>query len=56
MIRSRRMELGRTSNLLERSSYEDFVRKPEVNKSLLILGRDMRIILRLVRRKWIGRI
>ena len=30
----------------ERSSYKVFVGKPEVNKPLLRLGRDMRIILR----------
>jgi hypothetical protein len=40
----------------ERSLYKFFVRKPEVNKPLLILGRGIRIILRCICRKLIGRV
>jgi hypothetical protein len=48
MIKSRRMSwVGHlTYRREERSSYKVFVGKPEVNRQLLILGRDMRIILR----------
>ena len=47
MIKSRRMSwVGRVAyRREERSSYKVFVGKPEVNKPLLGLGRDMRMIL-----------
>jgi hypothetical protein len=50
MIKSRRMCCvgNLTYRREERSPYKVFVGKPEVNKPLLTLGRDMRIILRLL--------
>jgi hypothetical protein len=58
MIKSRRMSwVGHlTYRREERSSCKVFVGKPEVNKPLLILGRDMKTILRCHRRKWIDKI
>jgi len=58
MIKLRRMScVGHlTYRGEERRSYEVFVGKPEVNKPLLGVGRDMRIILRYLSMKWIGRI
>jgi hypothetical protein len=46
MVKSRRMSwVGHLSyTRQERSSYKVFVGKPEVNKPLLRLGRDMRMI------------
>jgi hypothetical protein len=48
MIKSRRVSWVRhlTYRREERSSYKVFVGKPEVNKPLLILCRNMRIILK----------
>ena len=57
LIKSRRMSwVGHLSyTRQERSSYKVFVWKPEVNKPLLSLGRDLRIILRCLWRKWSDR-
>jgi hypothetical protein len=46
-----------TSNITreERSLYKVLFWKPEVIKTLLRLGRDLRIILKCLWRKWIGR-